>query len=253
MEGLVLRRTDYGESDQVVKIFLREKGTVSAIAKGIKRSKKRFPHHLEPFRIYDFKLARKKEGRDLYLIQAADQRHIYEGIQEDIRKIALGNFLLEIVLIAVREEHPHPELYAFMKDFFRALSRSDAIYPLWFYAMIHVMGLLGFSPNLQTCLKCGDPLRKGEANHFDPAGGVVCPRCATRLSINSLSPVNSETLSAMQFLKRCPPQAASRLQLTETARGCIETCLLNFIAYHLGRSLKTLAFLKEVLTPSQIS
>ena len=253
MEGLVLRRIDYGESDQVIKIFLREKGTVSAIAKGIKRSKKRFPHHLEPFRIYEFKLARKKEGRDLYLIQTADQRHDYEGIQEDIRKIALGNFLLEIVLIAVREEHPHPELYAFMKDFFRALSRSDAIYPLWFYAMIHVMGLLGFSPNLQTCLKCGTPLRKGETNHFDPAGGVVCPTCASQGIAHGLIPLNSETLSALNFLKKSPLQAAPRLQMTEGTRACIETSLLSFIAYHLGRSLKTLAFLKEVLTPPQSS
>jgi len=166
MEGIVLRRIDYGESDQVINLFLKAEGNISAIAKGIKRSKKRFPHRLEPFRVYDFKLSQKKPGQTLPLIQTADQIRDFEGITGDIRKIALGNFILEIILIAVKEEHPHPELYSFILKSFHTLNEHEEIFPLWLYVEIHLMRLLGFSPDFETCLKCKTPLRKTENNYF---------------------------------------------------------------------------------------
>jgi len=247
MEGIVLRRIDYGESDQIIKLFLKETGNISSIAKGIKRSKKRFPHRLEPFRVYDFTLRKRKPGQSLYLIQSADQIRDFEGIKEDIRKIALGNFILEILLIAVKESHPHPELYDFVLKTFRNLSESEGIFPLWFYVAIHVMGFLGFSPNFETCLKCKKPLQKTEKNLFNPArGGLVCQQCAT-LSKTDKTSVTSEALGVLQFLKKASFPAVPRIKLSSQTRTEIASLLTNFITYHLERPLKTLPFLQEVL------
>ncbi len=247
MEGIVLRRIDYGESDQVVKIFLKELGCVSGIAKGIKRSKKRFPHRLEPFRVFDFTLGRKKPGQGLYFIQAADQLRDFEGIKEDIQKIALGNLILEMVLVSVKEEHAHPDLYAFILECFQALCDAGEIAPLWFYAEIHIMRLLGFSPNFETCLTCKSPIQKSEDNIFDASGGgVVCPRCRPR-HLDTTRPVTSGPLGVLQFLKRVPPGAVSRVRISDTAREEIASLLAAFITYHLERPLKSLPFLSELM------
>jgi|GEM_PF-1048799 len=247
MEGIVLRRIDYGESDQVIKLFLKETGNISAIAKGIKRSKKRFPHRLEPFRVYDFSLRKRKPGQSLYLIQSADQIHDFEGIKGDIRKIALGNFILEILLIAIKESHPHPELYEFILKTFRNLSETEGIFSLWFYVAIHVMGFLGFSPNFETCLNCKKPLRKTETHRFDPAkGGLVCPHCAA-LTKTGKTPVTSEALGVLQFLKKASFPVVPRIKISHQTQTEIAALLTDFIIYHLERPLKTLPFLQEVL------
>ena len=248
MEGLVLRRIDYGESDQVIKIFSKEKGNISAVAKGIKRSRRRFPHRLEPFRVYEFKLGRKKPGQDLYFIQAADQLRDFEGIKADIGKIALGNFILELILISVKEEHPHPALYTLVTQVFQALCETDTIFPLWFYAIIHMMRLLGFAPDFETCLKCKTPIQNAEDNRFDPAGGgVVCPKCAHVSTKASMVPISSKSLGILQFLKKTPLQGVSRLKISSQACSEITPLLTAFVTYHLEKPLKTLPFLQESL------
>jgi len=246
MEGLVLRLIDYGESDQITRLFLKEAGVISAIAKGIKRSKRRFPHHLEPFRVYSFKF-RKKPTQNLYWIQTADQVAIFTGIMEDIRKIALGNFFSEIILKAVKEGHPQPDLYSFILSLYRSLEQVEEITPLWFYSEIHIMRFLGFLPNFETCLRCKTPILRDEANRFDPShGGIICPRCqldAGKVGIN----IGSEELGILQFLKNSPIQAVSRLRITKNARTVIEPILKAFITYQLEQPIKSLSFLKEVM------
>ncbi len=246
MEGLVLQLIDYGESDQIVRLFLREAGTLSAIAKGIKKSKHRFPHHLEPFRIYTFKLD-KKPTHDLYWIMSADQVKAFDGIMRDIRKIALGNVIMEFILKGIREEQPHVELYGLVTSVFKELEGSDNISTLWFYSEIHIMKMLGFLPNFVTCLQCKRPLPRNGLNRFDPIrGGFICPACQVSPLGKGID-IGPEAFAALQFMKKSPPQAASRLHLTGPTREVIASFLERFTEYYLERSIKSRAFLKEVI------
>ena len=48
-EAIVLRSIRYGEADRILHLFTPERGRLSAIAKGVRRSKSRFGGRLEPF------------------------------------------------------------------------------------------------------------------------------------------------------------------------------------------------------------
>src|SRR5918995_1326835 len=48
-EAIVLRGIRYGEADRVLHLYTPERGRVSAIAKGVRRTKSRFGGRLEPF------------------------------------------------------------------------------------------------------------------------------------------------------------------------------------------------------------
>ena len=48
-EAIVLRSIDYGESDRIVTFYTADFGKVKGIAKGAKRSSKRFANTLESF------------------------------------------------------------------------------------------------------------------------------------------------------------------------------------------------------------
>ena len=247
MEGLVLRLIDYGETDQIARLFLNETGLVSAIAKGIKKSQKRFPHHLEPFRIYSFKLS-KKPSHDLYWIQAADQVISFQGIMADIRKIALGHLLMELILKGVREESPQQDLYGFLIALFQNLESCKNIFNLWFYAEIHLLRLLGFQPNFSTCHHCKRPLIKTSFPRFDPlSGGLICSQCVNSQSRKSIR-LGPEALSALQFLSEASLNAIHRLKISEESRCTMADFLTEYITYYLERPLQSISFLKEVLS-----
>src|SRR4028118_1375211 len=53
-KGIVLRSIRYGEADRILDLYTRDAGLVSAIAKGIRRTKSRFGARLEPLSCVDF-------------------------------------------------------------------------------------------------------------------------------------------------------------------------------------------------------
>ncbi|MCZ6822253.1 MAG: DNA repair protein RecO, partial [Deltaproteobacteria bacterium] len=54
--ALVLRTFDLAESDRLVHLYTEDLGRVSAIAKGARRSQRRFPGTLEIFNLLDAQL-----------------------------------------------------------------------------------------------------------------------------------------------------------------------------------------------------
>ena len=53
-KGIVLRSIRYGEADRIMDLYTQDAGLVSAIAKGIRRTKSRFGGRLEPLTCVDF-------------------------------------------------------------------------------------------------------------------------------------------------------------------------------------------------------
>ncbi|MDP9426862.1 MAG: DNA repair protein RecO, partial [Actinomycetota bacterium] len=83
-KGIVLRSIRYGEADRILDLYTREAGLVSAIAKGIRRTKSRFGGRLEPLSCVDF-LA--YEGRSLDTITQAEVLRSFHGIREDLASL----------------------------------------------------------------------------------------------------------------------------------------------------------------------
>ena len=63
--AIVLRSFDYGESDRIITFYTDDFGKLTGIAKGARRSKRRFPNALELFSLSNICL--------LYTSDAADE------------------------------------------------------------------------------------------------------------------------------------------------------------------------------------
>ena len=94
--AIVIKTLDYGESDRIVAFYTSDFGKVKGIAKGAKRSKRRFPNALELFTLNRLIFFDKKES-GLVRIEGCDIINTFPAIREDIRKIAFGCYLVELV------------------------------------------------------------------------------------------------------------------------------------------------------------
>src|SRR4028118_627259 len=79
-KGIVLRSIRYGEADRILDLYTRDAGLVSAIAKGIRRTKSRFGARLEPLSCVDF-LA--YQGRTLDTLTHAETLRSFHGIRAE--------------------------------------------------------------------------------------------------------------------------------------------------------------------------
>ena len=95
-EALVLRVREFGESDRIVHLLTPDWGRVSAIAKGAKRSRKRFAGTLDLFHRLRVSIERRRPGT---MARLEDSRLIDPAValRRDPRRFALAAYLVELI------------------------------------------------------------------------------------------------------------------------------------------------------------
>src|SRR3954468_1819481 len=84
-EAVVLRTIRYGEADRILHLYTRDRGRVSAMAKGVRRTRTRFGGRLEPFFRLQVVLY---EGRsELLTVTAAETLAGHPRLREDARAL----------------------------------------------------------------------------------------------------------------------------------------------------------------------
>jgi DNA repair protein RecO (recombination protein O) len=229
--ALVLRATDFGESDRIVSFFTRDFGQLRGVAKGAKRSLKRFVGSLEILAYVNLRFFEKKTS-DLVRVEAAGLRAQFPGIRADLDKLAEACLLSEIVATGSGEREAHPQLFDTLLRGLRFLESR-------------LVSLLGFEPELKACVRCRKPLDAIRRAAFSVArGGVVCERCAP--AERDLLAVGLPTLKLLARGLRTDVDLFPRFAWPRGAPAEAARILHPFVQAQLGRELRTLRFMRSL-------
>lgn len=246
-EALVLRIAELGESDRIVRLLTPKLARVSAVAKGAKRSVRRFAGTLDLFNHLEVQLEPRPRSSLLRLDQAR-LRHPYLALRENSARYALASFLVELVdrLAPEGESGEAKSLFEFLVQALRWLEvgRPDA--RLRVLLELRALALLGFRPELERCARCGGELPEAARIAFDVReGGALCARCA-RASEGMLE-VQRGTLRVLAQGLRWPLERIDRLLLGPAALAEARQLTLRFQRFHLGLELRSEPFLERTL------
>jgi len=174
-EAIVLRSLRYGEADRILHLYTPRRGRVSAIAKGVRRSKSRFGGRLEPF----FRLeAVLYEGRsELLTVTTASTLEAHPRLRESAAALDVAARACDAVARLFATDDPHPGVYHLLSNEL-ALLDADPAAATAGNALAFRMKLLvaaGLAPQLAACASCGE--REHLSGFSGAAGGVVCPSC----------------------------------------------------------------------------
>lgn len=241
--AIVLRSRAHGESDKIVTFLTRDWGKMTGIAKGAKRSRRRFVNVLEPFTHVQVRF---RPGRvdELAFLFGCDLIRSFRSPSRDLQRFALASYVAELVDVMVVGRESGQETYSLLLDGLTAIEEQETLSPL-FLSVFELLLLIhvGYAPHLTGCQQCGLSLNEEEAQFvFSPSlGGLLCPRCRERGGATLL--LSAEAL----HLVRSPQRAGLKALLTAPAspRACRETRALvtALLSRHLPRPLKSRAFL----------
>jgi DNA repair protein RecO (recombination protein O) len=174
-EAIVLRSIRYGEADRVLHLYTPSRGRISAIAKGVRKTKSRFGGRLEPFFRLNLLL---HEGRsDLMTVTGAETVAGYPRLREDGRSLDGAARACEAVARVFDDGDPHEGVFHLLANQL-ALLDADPARGTRANALAFRMKLLlaaGFAPHLASCAGCGE--REHLVGFSGAAGGVVCGAC----------------------------------------------------------------------------
>ena len=246
LTAIVLRVVDYGESDRIVTLFSRERGKVSAFARGARASRRRFGGALEPF-TYLSAEARVRAGSDLLGLESVSVERGFGGIRTELARIACAGYAAELCRELVRDHEPHEELFQLLAAYLGLLDGGPARPTTLRAFELDALRAVGFMPRLDGCARCGEPLTPGPRGlRFDPGqGGLLCAGCEPTASAGApmLTP---ETAAGLLRLQEGGLAAAEAEPLTPGAGREAREALGAFVAHLVGHVLAARRFLDEV-------
>lgn len=181
--GIVLNIAGYGEADKLVTLYSPDIGRLTAIAKGALKSKQRFVNKLEPYSQLRLFYHPPRTTSGLYFLQEAELIEPHLPIREDYRRYIAASHFGEVVLRFTREQDPDPDLYDLLSWTLNTLSTCQAPLQTTVFALLHLLGILGYRPDLTACCRCHQPVSAHHSYLLLPGNGsLLCSNCHPRNS-----------------------------------------------------------------------
>lgn len=125
--GIVLKQTPFGEYDRRICLLTKEKGKISAFAKGSRKPGSRLAAAASPFSFGQFKLY---AGRNSYTVSEADIQNYFEDLMTDYVGAYYGMYFAEIADYYTRENNDEREMLKLLYQSLKALCASSLANPL---------------------------------------------------------------------------------------------------------------------------
>lgn len=245
--GLILKKVPFSDSSLILKVFTRESGLITLMAKGAKRQKSKF-HGLLDFFTLDQFIYPEKSKTDIHILMEAGLIRDFPRLKADPARQSLGHVFMELYLKYMSEpeqSHPHYELLL------ERLEQLDEASGPGFDPVLHLCDFLlglcalsGFSPQFTECVQCG---RKAEGFRvrLDPdLGGPVCAACGGAGAGGVAFPGR-----LLRWLGRVQELGVRAGRLPREEEALAEAFLLSYLGKHAGgaRPMKTLDFYHQML------
>ena len=251
--GIILSAQPIGEYDRRIVLLTKEKGKISAFAKGVRRPTAMLAGCSQPFVFGRFTLY---EGRNSYTLQAVEAENYFAELRNDLEAVYYGVYFCEFAEAVTREGLPAKEelkvLYRSLGALLKKSIGAELVRAIFELKMLSVGGI---SPQVYECVKC----RKKEDLHWFSAksGGCICKACADKLWEKEMQtedqklmmgerylPVAGSTLYTMQYVLATPIESLYTFTVSEDVLRQLKKILKEFLDLHIGRKFKSLEMLE---------
>lgn len=177
-DAITLKSYSLGESDKIVVMYSKDRGLIRAVAKGVKKPKSKLGSCVDNLIASRFLIAK---GKKLDIISQAQGVNTFLNLRKDFSKLSYAMYCADLLYaFAVEDDSDSQELYSLFCDVLEAISSSGFLHNTVLCVLkfqLNLMETLGYSVELDSCVKCCASLNKN-AVFSSAVGGTVCCNCS---------------------------------------------------------------------------
>lgn len=247
---MVLRTTPLRESDLLVVLFTDRLGRVSAVARGARKSKRRFAGALSLLVLGRYQLGRRPRG-ELWGLDAAELVREWTQLAADVVAVAHASYVAELVGALLPAEVPEPHALDLIVALWDALAAHGPSPGALRAVELALLDLAGHRPALDHCAACGSPA-VDELAVFDPGrGGAICRSCAAHSHGAGVRPLDPDTRGYLRAVAELEsPSAGHALdgdpRFSAAARIAGRDAVVAMVVNLVGKPLRSLEYLAKL-------
>jgi DNA repair protein RecO (recombination protein O) len=240
-KALLARKVITGESDLVCTLLCEQGGKLSAIARGARRSRRRFGAALSLFVVGRATL-KEARGSELWSLEGFEcLADLSPQIGSDLVAVAHGSYLIEVVRELLPTGQDDRQIFQHLVHGLEVLARGGPSPSLLRAFELQLLARIGCEPRLDACVVCGGDL-DGEVFGFSVTqGGVICQRCGPHGW-----PLGLQSLQLLQQLQRKDLTLAHGVRPDPRLAHDARDLMLILLRHHLGKDLQCLHFLAQL-------
>lgn len=248
LHGMVLSVMPVGEADRRIVLLTRERGKISAFARGARKSHSPLLAKCQPFALGEFSCY---EGRDSYTIVQAEISSYFKEIEEDLEAVYYGCYFCEFTAYFARENLEAGELLDLLYVTLSMLVKKRFSYPLLRHIFEwKLLALEGEAPWIFDCISCHK--KEGLLQFSYKRCGVYCKACIQKLGIGKQEEdmVNLEesVRAALGYVVTSPVNRVYGFRISALAADAFSKFVHSYvkkIIVHDFKSLKMIESIKE--------
>ncbi len=237
-EAIVLRHAPLGDADKILTLYTPHLGKVRAVAKGVRRPRSKLAGHVEPLTRSAMMIA---QGQNLDIVTQSQTIDSFVSLKENLLRTSQAMYAAELLELFTVQDDANPTLYQAFHTTLKALcSGSNGAMVLRYYEL-RLLDILGYKPELNSCISCHSPLSHAYTYFSISGGGVVCSGC--RHGEASARSISRDALEALRFLQRAGAENVEGMNASPALSRELETTMREYIRYLLEREVKSTGFL----------
>ena len=113
-EGIVIKRSNFGEAGKLITLFTKDQGKVTLIARGLRKLSSKRAGSLELFNLVKFHAVQGKTSLDT--LTEVQFLNSFPSWKKHLGRITLAYQLCEAIDKLTPDREPHPEIFAILKN-----------------------------------------------------------------------------------------------------------------------------------------
>lgn len=213
-QGLVLKKEDRGEANQLFTVYTKDYGKLEILGKAIRKIKSKLRSGADIFYLSDIEFIQGKTHKtltDAILIEN------FLNLKRELPRLTLANRIAETLDSLTGTEEKDEKVWSLLLKTFKSLNSprlSIKNFQLIYYYFLWKLSIFsGYKPELYNCSICQEKLAPGLIFFNPKEGGATCNDCSKNAKTGEK--IFDETVKILRFIVTEDWETISRLKITD--------------------------------------
>lgn len=238
--GMVLSTMPIGDYDKRLVILTKERGKITAFAKGARKPNSAFLACSQPFSFGEFNLY---EGKSSYNLISVEITNYFDELRKDLEAAYSGLYFCELADYFTHENEDGTLVLKLLYQSLRALNQKSLKRPL--VRMIYELKLIavnGVAPQVFACVKCG---KTESFPYFNKEmGGMLCAAC--RENVTESLKLSEATIYTMQYIISSSIEKLYTFTVSQEVMSELKACVESYLGLYIDKKMKSLDLLETL-------